>query len=877
MSTPVLATKLYIPPPPTRLVLRLRLVERLNEGVNHSLTLVCAPAGFGKTTLVSEWIAGCGHPAAWLSLDEGDNDLSRFLAHLIAALQTVAPGVGMRVLEVLGFPQRPPIETMLTTLVNDIAAVPREFALVLDDYHVIEAQPVSDVLAFLLVHLPPQLHLIIATREDPPLPLARLRARGQLTELRVTDLRFTSAEAADFLNRVMGLALAADDITALDVRTEGWIAGLQLAALSMQGRDDPADFIQSFTGSHHFVMDYLVEEVLQRQPAEVQTFLLRTSILNRLCGSLCDAVLAAPAGTGQAGLERLAHANLFVIPLDDERRWYRYHHLFRELLRQRLQQSGVDEAELHIRASQWYEDHGLAIDAFHHAAAANDVERAERLISGDGIPHHLRGAVAAILTWLSSLPKSVLDARPALWWRYASLLLVNGQTTGVEEKLDAAEAALPDAVPDDETRDLIGRIALARAVLALTRYQIETMLTQSRRALAYLRSDHRTSRATANWMLGQAYMWRGERAAARQALTEAIALGQAAGDVFATMLATIVLGHVQEASNDLRLADETYQRVLQMAGDQPLQIIYEAHLGLGRVRYEWNDLVAAEAHGRQSLDLARQYDAIIDRFIVCEVFLARVRLAQGDAAGATALLAQAAQEARQRHFVYRVPEVAAAQALLRLRQGDVTGAARLAESLDLPLLRARIHLAQGDPAAALATLEPARRHAEAMDWADERLQVTAIQAIALDAQGERDAALRTLSDALGLAEPGGFVRLFVDEGPPMARLLAAAAARGIAPDYIHTLLAACDAEQRTPAPPAHHPLASPAQALAEPLSERELEVLRLVAQGLSNREIGERLFLALNTVKGYNRVIFEKLQVARRTEAVARARELGLL
>lgn len=735
----------------------------------------------------------------------------------------------------------------------------------------------DEALRFLVTHLPPQMRLVIATREDPPLPLARLRARGELTEVRAADLRFTPAEAAHFLNGAMGLDLTAEDIAALETRTEGWIAGLQLAALSMQGHDDPARFIESFTGSHHFIQDYLIEEVLQQQPDNVQTFLLRTSILDRLCGPLCAAVLSSAATAAQDTLESLDQANLFVIPLDDERRWYRYHHLFRELLRQRLGQTGADVVELHTHASQWYEDNGLAIEAFHHAAAANDVERAERLISGDGIPRHLRGAVTAILSWLSSLPKSVLDARPGLWWRYASLLLVSGQTTGVEEKLQAALAALGNAAEDAETRALVGRIATARGVLALTRYDVDAMLTQSRLALAHLPPEDLTQRANATWMQGQAYLWRGDRGAARQALTDAVSLGQAAGSVFVTMLATIVLGHVQELENDLHRAADTYQRALQMAGDQPLQIVNEAHLGLARILYEWNDLAAAEEHGRQSLDLARQYDAVIDRFIVCQVFLARVRLAQGDVAGAAAMLAQAAHEARQRNFVHRIPDVAAAQVAVLLRQGELAAAARLVEAHDLPMSRARVSLAQGDPSAALTTLEPLRRHAESMGWADERLQVAVLQAVALDAQGDRDAAVRTLDDALALAEAGGFIRIFVDEGPPMAQLLFAAAARGSAPEYVGRLRAAFATGQRATEPPAPRLPASPAHPLAEPLSERELEVLRLVAEGLSNREIGERLFLALNTVKGYNRVIFEKLQVARRTEAVARARELGLL
>ncbi len=903
MTTPILATKLYIPPPRPNVVVRSRLLERLNAGLYRQLTLISAPAGFGKTTLLSAWLAGCKRPAAWLSLDAGEHDPARFLTSLIAALQTIVPHVGERVVGVLQSPQPPPTEALLTVLLNDLTDLTDltdlkttttsadPFILVLDDYHLIDAQPVDQALTYLVEHLPPHLHLVIATREDPHLPLARLRVGNHMTELRAADLRFTQAEAAAFLTQVMGLTLSTEDIAALETRTEGWIAGLQLAAISLQGRQDASSFIQSFTGSHHFVMDYLVEEVLQRQPASVQTFLLRTSILDRLCGPLCDAVLldpAAAAAPGQATLEYLEHANLFIVPLDNERLWYRYHHLFADLLRQRLHQSFASSPadahsqvnELHLRASRWYEDHGLEIEAFHHAAAANDIERAERLMEGKGIPLHFRGAVTALLDWLASLPASVLNARPSLWRKYASLLLVNGQTDGVEEKLQAAEAGLQGAEEDDKTRNLVGQIAAARATLALTRYQIEPMIAQSRRALAYLHPDNLSLRANANWTLGFAYFLQGDRAAARRAYTEAISLAQAAGAIFTTILAAIGLGGVQEADNQLPLAAETYHRVLQLAGDPPQQIIYEAHLGLARVLYEWNDLDGAEQHGRQSLHLARQYERIIDRFVVCEVFLARLKLAQGDVAGAAALLAQVGQSARQQNFVYRIPEVAAAQVLVLLRHGNLAAAAQLAQTHDLLLSQARVHLAQGDTSTALAVLETWRRQVEEKGWADERLRVLVLQAVALQAHGEQDQALHVLGDALALAEPEGFIRSFVDAGPPMARLLSAAAAMGLMQDYIGKLLAAFEAETRQREDTAFRPPASPtapAQPLIEPLSHREVEVLQLVAQGLSNQEISEQLFLALDTVKGHNRNIFSKLQVQRRTEAVARARELGLL
>ena len=889
MPLNLLATKLFVPPARAHLVLRQRLLDRLQRGLQGKLTLISAPAGFGKSTLLSAWVARCGRPAAWLSLDERDSDLTRFLTYLVAAVQTIAPAVGHGVLPVLQAPQPPPAESILTVLLNEMSTLPDNVVLVLDDYHALDAQPVDQALTFLLEHLPPQLHLVIATREDPSLPLARLRARGDLHELRTSDLRFTPAEATEFLNAAMGLRLAPEDIAALDDRTEGWIAGLQLAALSMQGQHDATRFIQSFTGSHHFVLDYLVAEVLDRQPASVQTFLLRTSILDRLSGPLCDAVLQDPAASGQATLEYLEHANLFIVPLDDERRWYRYHHLFTDLLRQRLHQrstsSSADDrvgvAALHVRASQWYEDHGLLFEAFQHAAAANDVARAARLIEGEGIPRHFRGAVTTILQWLHSLPKTDLDARPALWWRYASLLLVTGQTTGVEEKLHAAGAALTQRAPgteaDDTTSNLLGQIAATWAMLALTRYDVETMLTQSRRALLYLSPSNLPLRATANWTLGCGYQHQVDRGAARRAFAESIALSRACGDSFTTIMATIGLADMQLAENQLSVAAATFQRVLQLLGDPPLPVACEAHRVLAQINYEWNDLDAAERHGRQSLQLARQYGPGIDRFVICEVFLARLKLAQGDVTGAAALLVAAGQSTREGNFVQRVPEIAAVQVLCLLRQGHLEEAAHLARTHDLPLSQARVHLAQGDPATALALLLPVRQQVETKGWENEQLRVMVLEAVAYYAHGDMDTAVRVLHDALALARPGGFIRLFVDEGAPMAQLLSAAAARGMLPDYTGRLLAAWDAEPQPSAGEVPLRTARVSRPLDEPLSARELEILQLVAQGCSNREISERLFLALDTVKGHNRSTFAKLGVQSRTEAVARAHALGLV
>ncbi|MGD8792178.1 MAG: LuxR C-terminal-related transcriptional regulator, partial [Anaerolineae bacterium] len=802
----------------------------------------------------------------------------------------------------------------------EITALSGRMVLVLDDYHLIETQAIHDALAFLLDHLPPSpggLHLVIASREDPFLPLARLRARGQLTELRAADLRFTSTEAAAFLNQVMNLDLSMENVAALENRTEGWIAGLQLASLALQGtlalqetdstpgRQDISHLIESFTGSHRYVLDYLVEEVLEQQPESIQTFLLQTAILDRFTGSLCDAVRFGKAETpsssqetaghfgqsetpsaqdsGQAILEALERANLFIVPLDDERRWYRYHHLFADLLRQRLYQhtdslthgEGSGLADLHVRASAWYEAQGLEIEAFQHAAAANDLARAERLVEGGEVPLYFRGALAPVLDWLGSLPGSVLDARPSLWVTYASVSLFAGGSPGVEEKLLAAESALSGVELDAKTRDLIGRIASTRANLAVGHRQLETIIDQSRRALAYLHPDNLTYRTATTWKLGVAYEMQGDRAAAGEAFRQAVAGSQAAGNLYTHILATTGLGNIQMAENQLHQAAETYRRVLQLVGDLPIPVGCHVHLRLARIGYEWNDLDAAQRHGEQSLKLAAPFQEQYDIYVACEVFLARLKLAQGDLAGAAAILAGAERSARQRNFVDQVPEIAAVQVLILLRQGKLAEAAGLAGEHELPASQARVCLARGDAAAALALLEPLGQEAAAKGWVDEQLQAMVLQAVALYADGKRELAVRVLGEALALAEPGGFVRTFVDEGPPMARLLGQALFRGVAAEYVRRLLAAFPEGEPQQAEPAQSQV--PESELVEPLSERELEVLQLIAAGLSNREIAARLFLSLNTVKAHTRNIYGKLDVHSRTQAVARAQEIGLM
>ncbi|MEJ2353975.1 MAG: hypothetical protein P8Y03_29730, partial [Anaerolineales bacterium] len=516
----------------------------------------------------------------------------------------------------------------------------------------------------------------------------------------------------------------------------------------------------------------------------------------------------------------------------NERYWYRYHHLFADLLRKRLHQiiassTGDDVAnvaEYHIRASQWYEENGFEIEAFQHAAAANDVERAARLIEGKGMPLQFRGAMAPVVNWLASLPTTELDARPSLWVTYASVLTMAGKPfSSVEVILQAAEAALDAATlesveQDEKTRDLIGQIASIRAMLAIPKNQVATLIAQSRRALEYLHPDNLPVRTTATWTLGYAYQLQGDRAAASRTYAEAIPISQASGNIMITIAATTCLGQVQESENQLNLAADRYRRVLQLAGDPPLPAACEAHLGLARIYYQWNNLDVAQQHGQQSLQLARQMENV-DTPATSMVILGRLKLAQGDAAGATVLLSKAEQFLRQHHSAHRMSEVVAAQVLTLLHQGDFRAAADLAEKHRLPISQARVHLARGDPPSTLAVLEPLRREAEAKRWQDERLEVMVLQALALHAHGENGAAVQALADALALAEPGGFIRIFLDEGRPMAALLRETAKHGAAANYVRRLLGAFgEAEVKTPA----------AQRLIEPLTERELEVLRLL-------------------------------------------------
>jgi LuxR family maltose regulon positive regulatory protein len=904
MKVPLLTTKLYVPPPRPNLVSREHLVARLDEGVRlgHKLTFVSAPAGFGKTTLVSAWAATCGRPVAWLSLDEGDNDPARFLAYLAATLRSIG-------VEVAEGTSTEPVETYLTTLVNQIDTV-APFILVLDDYHFVTDQPVHDALAFLLDHLPENVHLVIATRADPPLPLARLRGRGQLTELRLADLRFNPDEAAEFLGKVTGLELAGDDVVALASRTEGWIAGLQMAALSLQGKEDASQFVAAFTGSNRYILDYLLEEVLRREPGYVQGFLLQTSILERLCGPLCEAVIGdwrlemdsaeSPISSlkSQTILEYLESSNLFILPLDNERQWYRYHRLFADLLRQRLHRMHPDRVPgLHRRASGWLERNGLMAEAIDHALAAKDLERAADLVEQNAEATLMRGEVATFLRWVDALPEALVRARPALGVLYAWMLLWQGQS------LKLIESFLRDAEEGDE--GVSGRATALRGLIAGLRGQTARTVELCRLALEQLSEEDRFVRPLALWLLRAIELAGSGGKVDMRALDDVLRMSQRAGNVMLSVMIACNRAEILMRRGRPHEAAATYRQAVELATDaqgRRMPIAGQALVGLGELSREWGDLDAAERYLIEGIDLSEQWTEVgsLEAYIA----LARVRWTRGDMDSAW----DALRRARELSVKYDVTDlddlsVAMFQAWMRISQGDLGPARRWAEErglfeyIDAPLqeeagdsydlrmrkyellVLARLLIAQERPGEALKLLGSLIPAAEWRGRPVLLIEIYVLQALAYQAQGDLDQALDVLEYVLSLAAPEGYVSIFAGEGKSMVELLREAARRGvmrgIAPGYVNKLLAALGisgyggvGESRS------H---SHTQPIAEPLSERELEVLHLLNTHLSSTGIAEKLYISVNTVRYHIKNIYGKLGVHSRSDAVQRAGELGLL
>jgi LuxR family transcriptional regulator, maltose regulon positive regulatory protein len=908
MSTPILATKLYIPLPRLKAVSRPRLLERLNVGLHRKLTIISAAAGFGKTTLASEWVASCGQPVAWLSLDEGDNDPSRFLTYLVAALQTLAlskvegivANIGSGVLVALQSPQPPSTESLLTALLNEIATIPDHFILVLDDYHLIDAKPIDEALTFLLEHLPPQMHLVIATREDPSLPLPRYRARGQLTELRAADLRFTPAEAAEFLNAVMGLNLSVENIVALDKRTEGWIAGLQLAALSMQGREDIAGFIQAFTGSHHFVLDYLVEEVLRRQPEHVRNFLLQTAILDRLSAPLCNAVTEQE--DGKEILDILERNNLFLVPLDDTRQWYRYHHLFAEVLQAHLREAQPEQVfSLHRRASAWYERNGLRSDAIRHALAAEDNERAAGLIELTWSAMDISYQSSIWLGWVKALPDELISARPVLSVGYAWALLDTGELESSEARLRDAERWLDMpmdkivVVDKEQFRSLPASIATARAYRSLALGNIPETVKYAQQALELTPEDDQTRYIQATSLLGLAQYTSGDLEAAERSLTVFLTNLRKIGDTVTLIGITFLLADIRVALGHLQEAESCYQQSLRVVTNQdepkPLGTA-DLYRGLGELYVERGDLESAAQLLQIGQKLGEQIASTDWPYRLC-ISQARLKEAQGDLDGALTLL----DEAERVYIRAPLPDVrpvAALKAQVWLKQGRLAEAKGWAREQGLSvdddiryahefehITLARVLLAIGKNNREAGSLDEATRllgrllqAAETGGWLGSVIQILLLQALAFQAQDNLPHALAALERALALAEPEGYVRIFVDEGEAMRVLIEKQSRHRDHPlsGYADKLLAAFTQPGAAPKSAITHQQSD----MIEPLSERELEVLKLLRSELTGPEIAQQLIVSLNTLRTHTKSIFNKLGVNNRRAAISRAEELEL-
>src|ERR1022692_4214457 len=910
VPAPLLETKFYVPRPRRGLVPRPRLSERLDEGAASKLMLVSAPAGFGKTTLLTEWLtAGPAGPAgqragAGPSPDPGDNDPVSFWTYVIAALRTAASGVGEGALALLQAPRPPPIETVLTVLLNDLGAVAADIVLVLDDYHVIDARDVQDGMAFLLDHLPQGLHVVIASRADPALPLARWRAGGELAEIRAAELRFIADEAAAYLNEMMGLQLTARDVAALEARTEGWIAALQLAALSMQGRDDVAGFIAGFAGDDRYVVDYLAEEVLQRQSDRVQAFLLQTSILGRLSGPLCDAVTGQ--GGGKAMLEALDRGNLFLVPLDDRRRWYRYHHLFADVLQARLLDEQPGQVpDLHRRASVWYEQNGESSVAIGHALAAEDFERAADLVELAIPVMSKTRQEARVRGWLEVLPDEVVRVRPVLIVSFAGALLTGGELEGVEGRLRDAERWLdpatglregPQAPPaemvvadEEEYGRLPGTIEMYRAGLALARSDMPSTVRHAQRALELAPDDDHLCRASAAGLLGLVHWGSGDLEAGHRAYAACVAGLRRAGFVADILGCSIALADIRITQGRLGEALRTYEQALQLGpaqGGSVLRGTADMFVGMSEIARERDDLRTATQLLLQSQELGEHTGLPQNRYR-WRVAMARLREAEGNLPGALDLLNEAERLYVSDFFpnVRPVPALKAGVWIAQGRLGEALGWAReqgLSVDDDLSYLRefehitlARVLVARYRDERAERPVHEATRLLERLLPAAEEsgrtgrvIEMLVLRALAHQALGDIPAALAALERAMTLAEPEGYVRVFVDAGPPMTSLLRAAAKQGTRRDYVRQLLAAVNGTGHD------GPIK---QALIEPLSERELDVLRLLGTELDGPAIARELMVSLNTMRTHTKNIYAKLAVTSRRAAVRRAAELNLL
>jgi LuxR family transcriptional regulator, maltose regulon positive regulatory protein len=908
----LLTTKLHVPRPRAAYVSRPRLAAHLDEGAAHELVVVSAPPGFGKTTVLADWARHRGHSVAWVSLDDGDNDPIRFWRHVTAALNAASSGTVGSVAALLGPPPPTSLDGVVTALVNRLADSPEQVVLVLDDYHLVEAAPVHRSVGFLLDHLPPTLRVVLAGRADPPLPLARLRGRGQLSELRATDLRFTLAEAAELIPAVSGIDVPDATVAMLEDRTEGWVTGLLLAALSLRGRTDAAGALAEFSGSHRFVLDYFVEEVLDRQDDDLRAFLLETSVLDRLSGPLCDAVTGRC--DGQTLLEAAERAGLFLVPLDEDRRWWRYHHLFADLLRARLAQERPGRAaELHRAAAAWWERHGVVDDAVRHGLATGDVARVARLVEQHFEAKLSRSEDATLRRWLAALPADDVAARPRLLLARAYWALFGGRPDEVEQLLDEVERTVamgvdePYEPPIGRALSMLANVPAAslrmRAAVAELRGDAELTVDLAHRALAALDEDDRLQRSILRWYLDMAQWLLGRPAEAERGFASRmgdVAEWRAAG--FRTLPAWgyHYLGRAQRAQGHLSAASATYRETLELMSDLGGTVWPAAGIacvGMAEVHYERAELDAALDEAVTGVTLTRQLGWTLP-LVAGLAVLARVKQARGDGAGARAAAREAEQVQLGRGVVGLLNPVPLLQVRLALARGDVLDPARWAHAHGLALddepaysreaehlVLARMLLASGSAEPAHTLLKRWLTPAIQQGRMESVIEIYTLLALAHAERGDGAAALTALAEALSLGADEGYLQVVVDGGAPMAALVRrlldnrrrqpVSAGDTVPRDHLARLVAAFEQAGLPVVPSPRGAVA--VSGLIDQLSNREREVLLLLAAGLPNRAIAQELVITLDTVKRHVSHVLEKLGAANRTEAVARARELSLL
>jgi LuxR family maltose regulon positive regulatory protein len=907
-SKPVLISKLQVLTVHSSVISRQRLVERLDESINKKLTLVAAQAGFGKTTLLCDWIHQRDVPTSWFSVESSDSDPLQFLTYLIAALQNIDKNIGLTALDLLKSPELPPLPSILTALINSITHVSENFILVLDDYHLANAQPINTVLTFLLDHLPPQMHIILSTRSDPPLPLSRLRSQNQMLEIRTSDLSFTREETVRFIRKNLGIDLTSDEIELLERKTEGWITGLQLAVLSMQSRGDAAQFIKDFKGDNRYIADYLMEEVLSGQPDHIQNFLLYTSILERLYGPLCDTV------TGQKDsyqkLIDLERANLFIYSLDNEQKWFRYHRLFSDLLFQRLKYSQPDTVdELHRRASEWYFRNSFKDEAVSHALIAQDFDRASNLIEDIAEPIWERGQQAKLLRWFKSLPVGMVSTKPMLSILQARSQVMCGDSPSAELTLQKAEQVLEtdcgegiEMLPDgtsfhrELSRDeFCGKIATVRALLAMYRGDVDSATHQAREALYLLTREDMMWRGVAASMLGMAHGWAGtgDIIKAKQGFSEARDISETAGNASLFVFASMGLAVVEIFQGRLKEALKLFRKLKRFIEERGLVETGNASSilsSIGAILFEMNEIEEGRRLVEESIEHAEKaYDWVV--LAANRLNLVRILFSAGEyheAQNVLSILVQDTSDFEIPPWMKHRTSALRARIYLATKNGEEVD--RWVEDSRLSLKDKITHRREAEFLVFARILHDQNRldeadhllkrlisNAEAGNRILVVMEALLIRALVLYDRGEVNEALEVLGQVLALAEPGGFVRIFVDEGPDMAELLAKNLTEleksygqpptRVSRTYLKKLLVAFEAEKPPPKEKIH----------AEALSEREIEVLLLIKAGFSNQDIANKLFISLNTVRTHTKNINAKLDVHSRTQAIARAKELGLL